>query len=61
MYVSGGALNNAEVFYNKVLTTGNGIGLYSRDYDTATKNQISAYNVVLAPTADSETELDASG
>ena len=57
VYVSGGALNNAEVFYNKVLTTGNGIGLYSRDYDTATKNQISAYNVVLAPTADSETEL----
>ena len=27
IFVSGGPLNNAEVFYNKVLTTGNGIGL----------------------------------
>lgn len=61
IFVSGGPLNNAEVFYNKVLTTGNGIGLYSRDYDTATKNPISAYNVVLTPTSDSKSELTLPG
>ena len=27
-----------EIFYNKALTRDNGIGLYSRDYDTATKS-----------------------
>ena len=61
IFVSGGPLNNAEVFYNKVLTTGNGIGLYSRAYDTATKHPISAYNVVLTPTSDSKSELTLPG
>ena len=32
--LTGGAFSNTEIFYNKVLTTTNGIGLYSRDYDT---------------------------
>ncbi len=38
------------VFYNKALTLTNGVGLYSPDYDSKTKNTISAYNVVLQPT-----------
>ena len=38
--------------YNKALTTTNGIVLYSRDYDTKTKNTVSAYNIVLKPSAD---------
>ena len=38
-----------EIFYNKALTKDNGIGLYSADYDTATKNSVSAYNVILQP------------
>lgn len=33
--------------YNKALTKQSGYCLYSRDYDTRTKNSISAYNVVL--------------
>ena len=47
--ISGGAFNGAEIFYNKALTTSNGIGLYSRDYDEKTKSSVSAYNVVLQP------------
>lgn len=61
MYVTGGSLNSAEVFYNKALTTANGIGLYSRDYDTATKNTIAAYNVVLTPVSGSKAELTLPG
>ena len=38
-----------EIFYNKALTRDNGIGLYSRDYDTATKSSLRSYNVVLQP------------
>ena len=59
--LTGGAFSNSEIFYNKALTTGNGIGLYSRDYDTATKNTVSAYNLVLKPVSGSETELTLSG
>lgn len=33
--------------YNKALSKQNGYCLYSRDYDTKTKNSISAYNVIL--------------
>ncbi len=39
----------SNVHYNKMLTKSNGIVLYSRDFDTKTKNTISAYNVVLQP------------
>lgn len=35
--------------YNKSLTTVNGVVLYSRDYDTLTKNAIDAYNVIVKP------------
>lgn len=38
-----------EIFYNKALTRDNGIGLYSRDYDSATKSSLKSYNVVLQP------------
>ncbi len=61
VYLSGGAFNSSEIFYNKALTTANGIGLYSRDYDTATKNSVAAYNVVLEPASSSKTELTVSG
>ncbi len=37
-----------SALYNKTLTTGNGAILYSRDFDVATRNTISAYNVVLS-------------
>ncbi len=59
--LTGGAFSGTEIFYNKVLTTANGIGLYSRDYDTATKNTVSAYNLVLKPVSGSERELTLSG
>ena len=49
-----------EIFYNKALTRDNGIGLYSRDYDTATKNGLTAYNVVLQPVSGG-TELTMAG
>ncbi len=35
--------------YNKVATRESGLTLYSRDYDTHTKNKIECYNLVLAP------------
>ena len=38
-----------EIFYNKALTRDNGVGLYSNDYDTATKSTVKAYNVILQP------------
>lgn len=44
-------LGQTEIFYNKVLTASNGIGLYSNDYDYKTKNTLSAYNLVLRPTS----------
>ena len=59
--LTGGAFSDTEIFYNKVLTTTNGIGLYSRDYDTATKNTVSAYNLVLKPVSGSDSELTLSG
>ena len=41
--------SSTPIFYNKRLTTKNGIGLYSRDYDSRTKNTVSAYNILLEP------------
>ena len=41
--------NTSNVHYNKQLTVSNGAVLYSRDYDTRTKNTISCYHVILAP------------
>lgn len=41
----------SHVHYNKQLTNGNGVVLYSRDYDTRTKNTVSGYHVVLQPEA----------
>ena len=61
VYLTGGAFDSTEIFYNKVLTTGNGIGLYSRDYDTATKNTVAAYNVILEPASGSKAELTLPG
>ncbi len=49
------------VFYNKALTLTNGIGLYSSDYDSKTKNTISAYNVVLQPVSKEDSSLSLSG
>lgn len=49
------------LFYNKALSLTNGIGLYSPDYDTKTKNTISAYNVVLQPVEKSDTALRLNG
>lgn len=37
--------------YNKAISKTSGTVLYSRDYDTKTKNGISAYNVVLKPSS----------
>ena len=42
------------IFYNKRLNTSNGIGLYSRDYDSMTKNKVAAYNLLLKPTGRAE-------
>lgn len=61
VYLNGGAFLDAEIFYNKALTTTNGIGLYSRDYDTATKSAVTSYNVVLTPAAGSSKELTLPG
>jgi hypothetical protein len=47
-YPNGKALGT---HYNKALTVSNGFVLYSRDYDTKTKNTVSAYNVVLRPSS----------
>ena len=49
-----------EIFYNKALTKDNGIGLYSRDYDHATKSALPAYNVILQPLT-GEAKLTMSG
>ncbi len=35
--------------YNKAMTVSNGLIIYSRDYDTYTKNTIRSYNVVVRP------------
>lgn len=40
-----------EIHVNKTLTRSNGMVLYTRDYDSHTKNTIPAYNVVLQPDA----------
>ena len=50
-----------DIFYNKVLTVSNGIGLYSNDYDTKTKNTVSAYNLVLQPDSQAAAELKLNG
>lgn len=50
-----------EVFYNKALTQANGMGLYSADYDTRTKNSIDAYHVVLKPTGGQKAALSLKG
>lgn len=42
-------MGQTEIFYNKVLTNSNGVGLYSSDYDYKTKNTLSAYNLMLRP------------
>ncbi len=39
-----------NILYNKALTRGSGLVLYSRDYDLKTKNTLKAYNLLLAPT-----------
>lgn len=44
--------------YNKNLTTVNGVVLYSRDYDTLTKNAINAYNVIVRPVTTDENGED---
>ena len=49
-----------EIFYNKALTRDNGIGLYSQDYDTKTKNTVKAYNVILQPVS-GEAQLGMTG
>ena len=41
--------SSTSIFYNKRLNTKNGIGLYSRDYDSRTKNTVAAYNILLEP------------
>lgn len=41
--------SSSVLLYNKTLRRDNGAILYSRDFDTKTKNTISAYNVVLQP------------
>lgn len=38
-----------EIHVNKALSKTNGMVLYSRDYDSHTKNEISAFNAVLMP------------
>ena len=38
-----------QIHVNKVLSKTNGLVLYTRDYDSRTKNTISAFNVVLMP------------
>lgn len=61
VYLNGGAFSDAEIFYNKALTSSNGIGLYSRDYDEKTKNSVSAYNLVLTPASGSKSLLTLPG
>ena len=46
-----------EIFYNKALSKNNGIGLYSRDYDSATKGSVDGYHVLLESVRGSGTEL----
>ena len=46
-----------EIFYNKALSKNNGIGLYSRDYDTATKGSVDGYHILLEPVRGSGKEL----
>lgn len=43
--------NPMEVHVNKALTKTGGMVLYTRDYDSRTKNTISAFNLVLQPDA----------
>lgn len=49
--------DESELFYNKMLTKSNGFGLYSKDFDTKTKNTIPAYNIILRPTNEADAEL----
>lgn len=50
-----------SIFYNKRLNDSNGIGLYSRDYDSKTKNKVSAYNVLLEPVNGADAALPLNG
>lgn len=43
--------------YNKAMTTQNGVLLYSRDYDTRTKNTIEGYHVIVRPVGSRAAEL----
>ena len=49
--------SSTELFYNEVLTQVNGVGLYSSDYDTRTKNTLDSYNLILKPTGTQRAEL----
>lgn len=44
--------SSASALYNKTISKSNGTILYSNDFDTKTKNTISAYNVVLSSDSD---------
>ena len=43
--------------YNKAMTTQNGVLLYSKDYDTRTKNTIEGYHVIVRPVSGRTPEL----
>lgn len=43
--------------YNQLLTEGNGMVLYSRDYDTKTKSEVSGYHVLLQAEDTAQLEL----
>ena len=48
---------NILLHYNQLLTDGNGMVLYSRDYDTSTKSGISGYHVLLQAKEDAQLVL----
>ena len=50
-------LDNQMLGYNKALSQANGFMLYSPDYDTRTKNTISAYHLILKPTSAQSAQL----
>ncbi len=52
-----GTAATVVINYNKAATKNNGIVLYSRDFDTYTKNTLDCYNVVLAPVDPAQTTL----
>lgn len=50
-------LENQILGYNKALSQGNGFMLYSADYDTRTKNSVTAYHLILKPTGTQSAQL----